>query len=431
MMLAALVDLGVPVAVIETALAAVGLGDVEVTFVPVLRSSLRGVHLRARRGAEVITGGGEAAPAHDHDHDHDHHHHEHDADTHDHHDHHDHTHDHAHRSWASIRALLETGLAGETQRLALAIFARLAEVEAARHGVAVEDVAFHEVGAVDSILDVVGCAAALAWLAPRSISVRTIPLGHGRIRTAHGVLPIPAPATLALLTGFAVEDGGVAMEMTTPTGAAIVAAIGARSTELPRGSVHRMGWGAGTKDLADRPNLLRLVVLETVEHASPAEAPTLWQLEANLDDLSPQLCAPLVDALLAAGCRDAWLQPIVMKKGRPGFTVAALVEESHRVAAETALFRNSTTIGLRRTPVTRHELPRRFATLPTPWGDVQVKLAGDAAPGDNDAAPHNVSLEYDDVARLAALHGLTVKELYHQLETLLGPLRQASPTKPQ
>lgn len=420
MTLSALVDLGVPEAVIGEALAACGLGDVTLRFGRVTRSSLVGLHLVAERGSERITptalpesehahddpqahGAGEA-PGHDHAHDHTHDH------AHDHDPHGAHQ-EHAHRGYASIRALLERSLDGQTRALALAIFGKLAEVEAAQHGCALDEVVFHEVGALDSILDIVGVAAALAWLRPSRVTVRTIPTGHGMVRTAHGRLPVPAPATLALLRGFPIEDGGVAMELTTPTGAAIVAAVATPAPGLPSGTVRAIGCGAGTCDLPGRPNLLRVVLVDPP--AAGADAAQLVQLEANLDDLSPQLLAPLVEALLAAGARDAWLCPIVMKKGRPGFLIGALVEEARRSAVEQALFANSTTLGVRRWTIGRSELHRRWESLSTPYGEVRVKL------GERDGVVSHAALEYEDVARLAVAHGMTVKELYYQLDGLL------------
>lgn len=291
---------------------------------------------------------------------------------------------------------------------ALRIFDGLAEVEARLHGVPVEEVAFHEVGAVDSIVDVVATAAALEWLAPVEVSCRVVALGHGVVRTAHGLLPVPAPATLELLRGAPVEDGGCVKELTTPTGAAILAATVTRWGGLAAQRVVAAGWGAGERELTDRPNLVRAIVgrpeAERVDEAGAGGTRCLV-LEANVDDTTPELLAPLIADLLAAGARDAWVSSVLMKKGRPGWQVSALCDEPAWPAVERALFRGSTTIGVRRYPVLRTVLPRRVESVETPFGAVRVKISGS---GDDETAQP----EYEDCASRAGEHGVPIRRVY-------------------
>jgi uncharacterized protein (TIGR00299 family) protein len=269
-------------------------------------------------------------------------------------------------------------------------------------------VAFHEVGAIDSIVDIVAAAAALDWLRPVRITSRPVPLGHGSVSTAHGLLPVPTPATLELLAGAPVEDGGAAFELTTPTGAAILAASVERWGLLPPLRLAAVGWGAGERELPDRPNLLRVVLGEPAGEAwrtSGAGGESCLVIEANVDDTSPELLAPLVGELIAAGARDAWIGPVLMKKGRPGFIVSALCDPTGRDAVERALFRGSSTIGVRRHAVERTVLPRRIIDVETPWGAVPVKVAGE---GDDE----NVAPELEACRRLATERGVPLKRVY-------------------
>jgi hypothetical protein len=299
--------------------------------------------------------------------------------------------------------MLEQHLGGDVLRRSLAIFDRIAAVEARLHGVTVEDVAFHEVGAVDSIVDIVGAAAALSWLKPSRITSRRVPLGGGTVDTAHGRLPVPAPATLELLAGAEVEPGGDS-ELTTPTGAAILAASVSGYGAMPAMRVLGVGWGAGDRELADRPNLLRVVAGVRPELADAA-SDEVAVVEANIDDMNPELCEPLLEALFAAGAVDAWFTSIVMKKSRPALTVAALCPPAARDAVAAAILRESTTIGVRFSTHQRTILPRHLVEVDTPWGKVPVKVAGDG-----DAA--NAAPEYEVCRKLATSAGIPVKRVY-------------------
>jgi pyridinium-3,5-bisthiocarboxylic acid mononucleotide nickel chelatase len=321
------------------------------------------------------------------------------------HGHADHDHDHAHYHYGAIRRrIADAALTAGTRRRALDIFDRIARAEAALHGKTVEDVAFHEVGAIDSIVDVVGTAAALDWLDPRSVSCASVAMGHGTITCAHGVLPLPAPAALEILrdAGGIMADGGVARELCTPTGAAILAAAVTRWTAAPTGRPVAVGWGAGDVDLADRANVVRVVVLD----AAPVAAAVVWQIDANIDDMSPELCTPASDAVFAAGALDVWWTPITMKKGRPALMVSALATTETRDAVAAAILRETTTIGVRYAPHERTILTRSFRDVETPYGTISVKLATD---GD---AILNAAPELDACVAAARQHGVPVKLVF-------------------
>jgi uncharacterized protein (TIGR00299 family) protein len=387
MALGALLDLGVPESAVRAELERLPVGGYRLERERVRRGALMGTKIRVIvEGADAHAHAHGAGEAHDPRHPHDAH--------------------HAHRHYRDIRALLTGALAGDVRARALDIFERIAAVEARLHGLPVDEVAFHEVGAVDSIVDIVGTAAALAWLAPSAVTARPVPLGSGSVETAHGRLPIPAPATLELLAGAPVEAGGADAELTTPTGAAILAASAGAYGPLPPLRVVGVGWGAGDRELADRPNLLRVVAGRPARAVVDEPAGAHVVVEANIDDMSPQLCEPLVEALLAAGALDAWLQPIVMKKGRPALLVGALCEAARQGEVAAALFRESTTLGVRHHPVGRTVLERRFVEVQTEFGAVPIKVAGD---GDR---PYNVAPEYEACRALARQHGVPVKQVY-------------------
>jgi uncharacterized protein (TIGR00299 family) protein len=265
-------------------------------------------------------------------------------------------------------------------------------------------VAFHEVGAIDSVVDVVATAAALDHLSPAAVTCTSVALGHGTITCAHGVVPVPAPAALEVLreAGAMTVDGGVERELCAPTGAAILAASMTGWSPAPAGKPVAIGWGAGDADLADRANVLRRVALEVA--ASDADA--VWQIEANLDDMSPELCAPAAEAVFAAGALDVWWSPITMKKGRPALTLSALATEDTRDTVVAAILRETTTIGVRYAKVERTVLARRTVEVPTRYGSIPAKVARD---GD---AVINAAPEFEACAAAAKRHGVPVKLVF-------------------
>ncbi|HET7503291.1 MAG TPA: LarC family nickel insertion protein [Kofleriaceae bacterium] len=316
---------------------------------------------------------------------------------------------HAHYHYAEIRRrIAEAPLTPGTRRRALDIFDRIARAEARLHGTTVADVVFHEVGAIDSVVDVVGTAAALDYLSPREVSCASVAMGHGTITCAHGVLPVPAPAALEALreAGGVMADGGVARELCTPTGAAILAATVTRWTAAPPGRPLAVGWGAGDVELADRANVLRVIALDPAAAARASDPERVWQIDANIDDMSPELCGPASDALFAAGALDVWWTPITMKKGRPALMLSALATEAARREVAQAILRETTTIGVRYAERERTVLARTIHEVATPYGPIPVKVARD---GD---AILNAAPELDACVAAARTHGVAVKLVF-------------------
>lgn len=305
-----------------------------------------------------------------------------------------------HRTFGTIRDLLTRASLGEGVRArAIRTFERLAEAEAKVHRMALEDVHFHEVGAVDAIIDIVGSAAGLEHL-EADVVCSPLPMGRGVVRAAHGVLPLPPPAVVECLRGFQTYDAGIDRELVTPTGAAIVASNALRSERWPSMSPEATGWGAGTMDLPDRPNLLR-VVLGTPT-LSVTEA-THVVLEANLDDATGEIVAGAIETLLAEGALDAWAAPLTMKKGRPGVLLGVLCPASSADALSAVMLRETTTLGVRRLRVSRTERPRRMVEVETPYGRLPVKIA------EGPFGPPQIKPEYDACAAAARAHGVPVR----------------------
>ena len=307
----------------------------------------------------------------------------------------------AHRPYLQIRDLIARArLPPRAAELAQSAFALLARAEGRIHGVAPEEVEFHEVGAVDSIVDIVGAALLVSALAPDRVVALPPPSGGGTARSAHGAIPLPAPATLEVLRGRKMRPSG-AGERTTPTGAAILAAWTEEVDAVPELTVDGIGYGAGTSRWDDAPNLLRAVAGREAERGREAA----WVLEANLDDLSPQLIAAALDAVLAAGALDAWIVPATMKKGRPGHLFGALCGEGQRAAIEGEIFRQTSTLGIRATRVERRVLDRELVEVETAYGKVRVKV------GRLSGATINVAPEFDDCRQAAERHHVALKEV--------------------
>jgi pyridinium-3,5-bisthiocarboxylic acid mononucleotide nickel chelatase len=314
-------------------------------------------------------------------------------------------HGHAHYHYADIRwRISRSTLSDGTRARALDIFDRLARAEAKLHGTTLDEVTLHEVGAIDSIVDIVGTAAALDWLQPQSVTCASVAMGHGTLTCAHGVLPVPAPAALEVLreAGGVMSDGGLATELCTPTGAAILASTVTQWTAPPMARPVAVGWGAGDADLADRANVLRLCTL-----APAAGAPqTVWQIDANIDDMSPELTGAATDALFDAGALDVWWTPITMKKGRPALTLSALAETAQRDDVIAAILRETTTIGVRYAELQRAVLARQLVEVDTRYGRIPVKVAMEGT------IVRNVAPEYDACAAAARAHGVPVKLVF-------------------
>ncbi|HEX5089035.1 MAG TPA: nickel pincer cofactor biosynthesis protein LarC [Nocardioides sp.] len=312
-----------------------------------------------------------------------------------------------HRTWRDIRRmLLESTLSDDIRDLALRVFERLAAAEGAVHGHDPLDVHFHEVGALDAIADVVGTCAGFAHLAPTEIVVSPIAVGSGTIRAAHGTLPVPPPAVAALLTGvpsYAGPESAPATELCTPTGAALLTTLATSYGPQPAMTTEQIGVGAGGRDPEGHANVLRLLVGSPVPAAGDAD--DLLVLETNVDDLDPRLWPDVITSVLAAGALDAWLTPIVMKKGRPAHTFRALASPDRAAEVRATIFRETTTIGVRAYPVARHALPRELATVSVDGFEIAVKLAR------LDGVVVTAQPEYEDVVRAAHALGRPVREV--------------------
>jgi uncharacterized protein (TIGR00299 family) protein len=364
MVLGALVDAGCPVGTLEAALARLGVEGWRLEARAVERGGLHGTQLQVRTD-----------PAR-----------------------------RFHSLGDMLRPIERSTLPDGVKARAAAMLERLAEAEARVHRVPVDAVHFHEVGDLDTLVDVVGAVAGLDALGVERVHVSPLPLGGGTVETAHGRLPVPAPATAELLRGFPVYDNGVAAELVTPTGAAILTTLG-RPGRLPAMTLERIGWGAGTRELPI-PNLLRVMVGQaTPADAEPEEVETLVSIETTIDDMSPQLYEPLVERLLLAGALDVYLTPVVMKRSRPGTVLTALAPPELADRLAELLFRETTTIGVRWSEVRRRRLPRELVRLPTTFGPVTFKistLAGRVV---------TVTPEFEEVRRIADAQGRPVREV--------------------
>jgi pyridinium-3,5-bisthiocarboxylic acid mononucleotide nickel chelatase len=313
---------------------------------------------------------------------------------------------HHHRQLRDILAILGASqLPPSVIAAAARIFSRLAEAEARVHGTGIEEVHFHDVGAVDAIVDVTGAVIALRLLGAEGVHVSALPVGGGFAEGPHGRMPVPGPGTAELLRGFPVVDTGVRFELVTPTGAAILTTLAAGSGRMPAMTVERIGYGAGTKDLPNTPNILRCFVGDTAE-ASAIE--TVAQLETTIDDMNPQLYEPLMDRLFEAGALDVFLTPVVMKRSRPGTVLTALCPKDKVPDLSRVLFEESSTIGVRWTEVSRTRLDREVMTIATDYGPLAFKvsrLTGRIV---------TVTPEFADVVRLAQAKSLSVREVLAQ-----------------
>ena len=303
-----------------------------------------------------------------------------------------------------LRPIERSALGDGAKGRAASVLTRLAEAEARVHQVPVEAVHFHEVGELDTLVDVVGAVAGLDALGIERVHVSPLPIGGGTVETAHGRLPVPAPATVELLRGFPVYDNGVAAELVTPTGAAILTTLGTPG-RLPEMTLERIGSGAGSRELAI-PNLLRVLVGEaTPAEADPAEVETLVSVETTIDDMSPQLYEPLIERLLRAGALDVYLTPVIMKRSRPGTVLTLLAAPALVDRLAEVLFRETPTIGVRWSQVRRRRLPREMVRLATAFGPVTFKVSS------LEGRVVTVTPEFEEVRRIADREGRPVREV--------------------
>jgi uncharacterized protein (TIGR00299 family) protein len=416
MICGSLIDAGAPLAQIQNAVDAVIPGSIQLQTATVTRSGLRATNLTVK----ILTR------------------------------------DEDHRSWATIRDLLEqSDLHPDVLTSATAIFARLAEAEGRVHGISADQVHFHEVGALDSIADVVGSCAALHALGVGSLVAGPMALGSGHVNSAHGRLPVPVPAVLELVRGWDVVSGGTG-ELTTPTGAAIVTALSGGCLPLPAMTVQMIGVGAGDRDIPGRPNVVRVVIGTptpgTAERMTTAAAKTdtpstvaatattppsipsvgtvasvATVLETNVDDLDPRIWPGVLAQLMQAGAADAWLTPILMKKGRPAHTLSVLSTPDLAPALRAVILRETSAIGLRESSVIKHALDRIWAPVAVTGGTVRVKVALSGG------VVVHATPEFDDVAALATASARPIREVLEEAiaATVSAGLATGQPAPPQ
>jgi uncharacterized protein (TIGR00299 family) protein len=379
MLLGALVGAGVPVAVLQAAVDAAVPEPVELTVEPVRRAGLAATRVHVRTADSAAT-----------------------------------------RTWRDVRTLLESAdLRPGVRTSALATFGRLAGAEAAVHDTSADQVHFHEVGALDAIADIVGVCAGLAHLRLDSLVCSPVAVGGGTTRTAHGQLPVPVPAVVALLTGAPTVGGPTDTEHATPTGAALLATHATGWGRQPAMTVTAAGAGAGARDPAGVPNAVRLLVGHGAERSADDGSAVL--LTTNVDDLDPRLWPAVLARLLDAGASDTWLTPVLMKKGRPAHTLSVLLSAAHRAAVLRALFTETSTLGLREQVVGKVALARQEAAVDVDGQRVRVKLAW------YEGAVVNAQPEYEDVAAAALALDRPVKVVLAQAAAAAAPLWGADP----
>ena len=366
MLIAALLDAGAPEHALQELPAQLGLAGVQLQIDRVERHGIGALHLEVRTGAQQ----------------------------------------HHHRSWRSIREQLEGADLDEWVRArAIAVFTRLAEVEGAIHGVPPEEIHFNELGAEDTLIDIVGAVRLLQELRVDRLVCSPLPLGRGVIDAAHGRLPLPAPATVSLLEGAPVVGAEVGAELVTPTGAALAATLADAWGEIPAMTVERVGYGAGGADLRERANLVRVLLGQRTDAAAAATREVAL-LETNLDDITPELIPDAVERCFAAGALDVWTAPVAMKKGRPGFVLSALARPEAEADVARVILEQTTALGVRMARLRRYELEREERTVEVEGQPVRIKL------GRLDGRIVNAAPEHDDCAAVASSLGMPVKSIW-------------------
>ncbi|MDO8462252.1 MAG: nickel pincer cofactor biosynthesis protein LarC [Deltaproteobacteria bacterium] len=313
---------------------------------------------------------------------------------------------HHHTPYKKIAAAIrKSALSAAVKKTSLEIFEKIGRAEAKIHRTSLDKVEFHEVGALDSIIDIVGAAIGLDYFRFEKIYASPIPLGSGQLRAAHGILPIPAPATLEIIKGLPIANGSFEGELTTPTGAAILAVVVDDFKTAPFDRIEKVGYGLGDHDFKERPNALR-ILMGTRSMGAPRDAPTLVMIETNIDDMNPQLYGPLMETIFKKGAWDVHLIPVQMKKNRPGVLIRVLCDEAKRKTLTEIIFKETTTLGVRFFPVEREELEREFRKIKTPFGEIPVKVSR------RNGKILNLVPEYEDSLRLAKKAGVSLKEIY-------------------
>jgi uncharacterized protein (TIGR00299 family) protein len=399
MVLGALIDAGVKLEDVRRALGSLAIAPATVWTERVTRAGISATKFCVR---------GEQAPidhAHDHDRQQGHGHgegHQHGQARVDKHEHEE-KHHHVHRTLADIDRLIDgSALSPAGKDRAKELFARLGEAEAAIHGTPLSQVHLHEVGALDSIIDIVGTVYAMEAIAAERVIASPLNVGSGSVQSSHGVYPVPAPATARLLKDVPIYVGPQKVEMVTPTGALLVTSYAKEFGPVPPMRIAQIGYGAGNRDFADTPNVLRVLVGES---DAAAASHTVVVIEAEIDDMNPQIFGVLMDRLLAQGALDVYYTPIQMKKNRPGTLLSVIATPDARETLTSTIFRETTTIGVRYREMTRECLDRKTVTVTTSLGDVRIKVAA------RNGQILNASPEFEDCVRLAAEHNVAAKNV--------------------
>ncbi|HEV2397311.1 MAG TPA: nickel pincer cofactor biosynthesis protein LarC [Candidatus Sulfotelmatobacter sp.] len=436
MFMGALVDAGVPPQLLVETVAALGLGA-KLEISRVVRSGISATKVdvwvdgekdmpREEYWAKQAGSSVERAPSradshheHGHSHPHEHSHHEHEHGHHDHHSHGEdsrtrasapHTHSHSHRGLSEIKKIISAArISDSAKKTATSIFEALGAAEAKIHNVAIESIHFHEVGAVDAIVDIVCAAVGAEALGVDEIVCSPLNVGGGSVKCAHGTFPVPAPATLELLKDAPVYSSGIEAELVTPTGAAIVKTLAKRFSKFSEMKVERSAYGAGSRDFPGHPNVLRIVMGEAVpKSTAKTTLDSVTVLEANLDDLNPQVFGYVMDQLLEQGALDVFGVPVQMKKNRPGTLLTVLCKTEDAEKLTQLIFNETTTLGVRSREESRQTLSRRWESVRTEWGEVRIKIAS------MNGTVTNYAPEYEDCRRIAAEHHVPLKTVMQE-----------------
>ncbi len=414
----ALVDAGVPARLFEETVAALGVGT-KLEISRVVRSGISATKV------DVYVDGEKDLPREEYWERQEQHSHPHSGDGHEpereHHGHshshqgetrtgvsapHEHSHEHS-RGLSEIRQIISAASISESaKKTAIAIFESLGQAEAKIHDMPIESVHFHEVGAVDAIVDIVCAAVGAEALGVDEIICSALNVGGGMVKCAHGTFPVPAPATVELLKDASVYSSGLQVELVTPTGAAIVRTLASRFAAFPEMKIEKSGYGAGSRDFPGHPNVVRLTIGEAASTlAAKTASETITVLEANLDDLNPQVFGYVMDRLLEEGALDAFGMPVQMKKNRPGMVLTVLCKPEDAAKLTQLIFTETTTLGVRRRDEMRQTLARRWESVGTPWGEVRIKIAS------MNGTVTNYAPEYEDCRRIAAEHHVPLKSV--------------------
>lgn len=416
MFIGALLDCGLDFKLLKTELAKLGVEGYELSLTRVDRSGINSAKFDVHLKTEAHHHDHSHEHHHDHSHEHDHHH----GHSHEHH-HHNHLHEanptpntqhptsdsQDHRSLSTIKQIISSSaLSASVKERALTIFRRIGEAESKIHGIPIETVHFHEVGAIDSIVDIIGSCIGLEALRIEKIVSAPLHVGSGTFKCAHGTYPVPGPATAELLRGVPVYSKDIEGELVTPTGAAIISTLAAGYGNLPAMKIERVGYGAGTRSYPKFPNVLRAVIGEMEDSGSDSTPTTVTVIEANIDDLSPQIFGYLMEKALAAGALDVFYTPVQMKKNRPGVLVTLLCNLSDRARMTDLIFSETTTLGVRYRNEQREILRREHLAVETEFGSIRIKIARA-----QDGRLMNFAPEFEDCRAAAELHQVPIRQV--------------------